>query len=91
VTSDPSLDAVVVGSGPNGLAAAITFTRAGLAVRVYEAADAPGVGIRSEELTLPGLLHDSCTTVVATTLASPFRGSGLPVDGVAGGRTSRVS
>jgi phytoene dehydrogenase-like protein len=66
-----SPDAVVVGSGPNGLAAAITLARAGLAVRVYEAADRPGGGLRSAELTLPGFVHDPCATVVATALASP--------------------
>jgi phytoene dehydrogenase-like protein len=75
MTADASLDAVVVGSGPNGLAAAITMARAGLSVRVYEAADSPGGGIRSEEMTLPGFIHDPCTTVVATTLLSPFLGS----------------
>lgn len=75
MTADSQLDAVVVGSGPNGLAAAITLARAGLAVRVYEAAETAGGGIRSEALTLPGFVHDPCTTVVATTLASPFLGS----------------
>jgi phytoene dehydrogenase-like protein len=72
VRPDASLDAVVVGSGPNGLAAAITLARAGLAVRVYEAADRPGGGLRSAELTLPGFVHDPCATVVATALVSPF-------------------
>ncbi len=66
------LDAIVVGSGPNGLAAAITLARAGLGVRVYEAADGPGGGMRSAELTLPGYVHDVCSTVVATALVSPF-------------------
>ena len=66
------LDAIVVGSGPNGLAAAITLARAGLRVRVYEAADTPGGGTRSAELTLPGFTHDVCATVVATALVSPF-------------------
>ncbi len=65
-------DAVVVGAGPNGLAAAITLARAGLRVRVLEAADRPGGGTRSDELTLPGFIHDDCSTVVGTTLASPF-------------------
>jgi phytoene dehydrogenase-like protein len=83
VTADSQLDAIVVGSGPNGLAAAITLARAGLAVRVYEAAPTAGGGLRSEALTLPGFTHDPCTTVVATTLASPFLGSlDLAVRGV---------
>jgi phytoene dehydrogenase-like protein len=72
---DQDLDAIVVGSGPNGLAAAITLAREGLAVRVYEAAPTIGGGIRSAELTLPGFIHDPCTTVVATAVASPFLAS----------------
>ncbi len=69
---DSALDAIVVGSGPNGLAAAITLARAGLAVRVYEAASTAGGGLRSAQLTLPGFVHDPCATVVATALVSPF-------------------
>ncbi len=69
---DRALDAVVVGSGPNGLAAAITLARAGLAVRVYEAAPTVGGGLRSAELTLPGFVHDPYATVVAMALLSPF-------------------
>jgi phytoene dehydrogenase-like protein len=65
-------DAVVVGSGPNGLAAAITLAREGLGVLVLEAADTVGGGTRSAELTVPGYLHDVCSTVVAMALASPF-------------------
>jgi phytoene dehydrogenase-like protein len=72
VTATTDLDAIVVGSGPNGLAAAITRAREGLAVRVYEAADTPGGGTRSAELTHPGFVHDVCATVVATALVSPF-------------------
>lgn len=69
---DRALDAIVVGSGPNGLAAAITLARAGLAVRVVEGAATAGGGLRSAELTLPGFVHDPCATVVATALVSPF-------------------
>ena len=67
-----SLDAVVIGSGPNGLAAAITMARAGRSVRVYEAASTIGGGMRSDALTEPGFTHDFCATVFAMTLASPF-------------------
>ncbi len=70
--SDPWLDAVVVGSGPNGLAAALTLARAGRTVRVYEAAPTIGGGTRTEELTLPGFRHDTCSTIVPLALASPF-------------------
>jgi phytoene dehydrogenase-like protein len=65
-------DAVVVGSGPNGLAAAVTLARAGLAVEVLEGAPTPGGGCRTEELTLPGYLHDVCSTVQALAAVSPF-------------------
>ena len=68
----------VVGSGPNGLAAAITLAQAGRAVTVYEGAECLGGGCRSEELTLPGFVHDTCSTVHALALASPFL-SGLPL------------
>jgi phytoene dehydrogenase-like protein len=68
-------DAIVVGAGPNGLAAAITLARAGRSVVVYEAADRPGGGARSAELTLPGFIHDPCSAIHPTALASPFFGS----------------
>lgn len=64
--------AVVVGSGPNGLAAAIVLAGAGLDVTVLEAADDIGGGTRSAELTLPGLVHDVCAATHPTALASPF-------------------
>jgi phytoene dehydrogenase-like protein len=68
------VDAVVVGSGPNGLAGAITLARAGLRVAVYEGADTPGGGCRSAALTLPGYTHDVCSIVQGLAVASPFFG-----------------
>ncbi|HEX2191264.1 MAG TPA: NAD(P)/FAD-dependent oxidoreductase [Longimicrobiaceae bacterium] len=65
-------DAVVVGSGPNGLAAAIALAQAGRSVVVREAADTLGGGMRTEELTLPGFRHDVCSTVHPLALSSPF-------------------
>ncbi|MGK2851693.1 MAG: phytoene desaturase family protein [Candidatus Limnocylindrales bacterium] len=68
----PALDAVVIGAGPNGLAAALTLARAGRSVRVFEAAPTIGGGTRTEELTLPGFRHDVCSTILPLTAASPF-------------------
>ena len=65
-------DAVVVGSGPNGLAAAITLARAGCSVLVLEANETIGGGMRSSELTLPGFLHDVCSAVHPLAAGSPF-------------------
>jgi phytoene dehydrogenase-like protein len=65
-------DAVVVGAGPNGLAAAITLARAGRSVLVVEGAPTIGGGTRTEELTLPGFRHDPCATIVPLATASPF-------------------
>jgi phytoene dehydrogenase-like protein len=68
----PDLDAIVIGAGPNGLAAALTLARAGRSVRVIEAADTIGGGTRTQELTLPGFRHDVCSTILPLTAASPF-------------------
>jgi phytoene dehydrogenase-like protein len=65
-------DAIVVGAGPNGLAAAIELARAGRSVRIYEAADRVGGGTRSAELTLPGFVHDACAAAHPLGIASPF-------------------
>lgn len=65
-------DAVVVGSGPNGLAAAITLARAGCSVLVCEANTTIGGGARSAELTLSGFLHDVCSAVHPLAVGSPF-------------------
>ena len=67
-----STDAVVVGSGPNGLAAALTLSRAGRTVRLIEGADTPGGGCRTEERTLAGFRHDICSSVHPLAAASPF-------------------
>lgn len=64
-------DAVIVGSGPNGLTAAITLAQKGYRVIVYEASDTPGGGVRSKELTLPGYSHDVCSTVYPLGVGSP--------------------
>jgi phytoene dehydrogenase-like protein len=79
----PDLDAVVVGSGPNGLVAAITLAETGWRVLVLEAADQYGGGTRTEELTLPGFHHDVCSTAHPLALASPaFRHLDLERDGL---------
>lgn len=65
-------DALVVGSGPNGLAAAITLAGAGRSVRVYEANDTIGGGCRSAALTLPGFVHDTCSSIHPMAPRSPF-------------------
>jgi phytoene dehydrogenase-like protein len=71
-SSREPLDAVVVGAGPNGLAAAITMARAGRRVTVLEANETAGGGVRSGALTLPGFVHDLCSAVYALAEGSPF-------------------
>jgi phytoene dehydrogenase-like protein len=66
------MDAVVVGSGPNGLAAAVALAQAGVKVRVCEAQPTIGGGARSAELTLPGFMHDVCSAIHPMGAASPF-------------------
>ena len=70
-TQGERYDAVVVGSGPNGLTAAITLARAGLSVLVLEAKDEIGGGCRTAELTLPGFRHDVCAAVHPMGVLSP--------------------
>ncbi|MDQ3254172.1 MAG: NAD(P)/FAD-dependent oxidoreductase [Acidobacteriota bacterium] len=65
-------DAIVIGSGPNGLAAAITLAQANRSVLVLEANDTVGGGARSAELTLPGFVHDVCSAVHPLAAGSPF-------------------
>jgi len=69
---DRTYDAVVIGSGPNGLAAAIAIARAGHSVLVVEAKETIGGGTRSAELTLPGFIHDICSTIHSLGYSSPF-------------------
>src|SRR6201993_5098607 len=64
--------AIVVGAGPNGLAAAVTLAKAGVEVTVLEAADEIGGGTRSSEAIVPGLLHDHCSAIHPMAVGSPF-------------------
>lgn len=72
ITNQAIFDAVVVGSGPNGLAAAVTLAREGHSVVVYEAKETIGGGTRSAELTLPGFTHDVCSAIHALGVSSSF-------------------
>jgi phytoene dehydrogenase-like protein len=74
-----SYDAVIIGAGPNGLAAAVALARAGCSVVVFEAADTIGGGCRTTELTLPGFLHDVCSAIHPLGAGSPFLRS-LPLE-----------
>src|SRR6478736_5234611 len=67
-----SYDAVVVGAGPNGLAAAVLLARSGLSVLLVEAHARVGGESRTDELTLPGYLHDVCSAIHPMAVASPF-------------------
>ncbi|MCJ7858068.1 phytoene desaturase family protein [Corynebacterium kalidii] len=85
--SGPATTAVVVGSGPNGLAAALVLARAGLSVTVVEAGDTPGGGVRSSDLLGAGLIHDHCSAVhplaqVSPLLRDPAIGPGLADHGL---------
>jgi phytoene dehydrogenase-like protein len=72
VNSGGPLDAVVVGAGPNGLAAAVELARNGCSVLVCEASETIGGGARTQELTLPGFHHDVCSAIHPLGVASPF-------------------
>lgn len=80
---ETGVDAVVVGGGPNGLAAALELARAGRSVTLYEAASSVGGGSRSAELTLPGFVHDVCSSIHTFGRTSPFMaGAGLEAFGL---------
>ncbi|MBI3752060.1 MAG: NAD(P)/FAD-dependent oxidoreductase [Chloroflexi bacterium] len=70
------VDAIVVGAGPNGLAAAIELAREGHSVEVIEAAETVGGGARSDERTLPGFIHDACSSVYPFGRLAPFFAGG---------------
>src|SRR5688572_33477023 len=72
-------DAIVIGSGPNGLAAAVALQQEGLSVLLLEGKDTVGGGLRSAELTLPGFVHDVCSAIHPLAAGSPFFES-LPLE-----------
>ena len=72
MAADSTFDAIIVGSGPNGLAAAITLAESGLSTLVVEGSQTVGGGTRTAELTLPGFHHDVCAAILPLTVASPF-------------------
>lgn len=72
MTTQYAYDAVVIGSGPNGLASALVLARAGHSVLVVEAQDTIGGGCRTKELTLPGFMHDICSAFHPLGIGSPF-------------------
>ncbi|HEY9783946.1 MAG TPA: NAD(P)/FAD-dependent oxidoreductase [Candidatus Obscuribacterales bacterium] len=74
-----SYDAIVIGSGPNGVAAAIVLAAEGLSVLIVEAKQTAGGGCRSMELTLPGFVHDVCSAIHPLGIGSPFFRT-LPLD-----------
>ncbi|WP_205966358.1 phytoene desaturase family protein [Parapedobacter sp. SGR-10] len=67
-----SYDAIIIGSGPNGFATAITLQQRGLSTLIVEGADTIGGGMRTKELTLPGFKHDVCSAIHPMAMASPF-------------------
>lgn len=72
MSHDDRYDAAVIGSGPNGLAAAITLAQSGRSVIVFEAQSTIGGGVRSAALSLPGFNHDICSSVYPLAVGSPF-------------------
>jgi len=72
MTRGDEYDSVIVGAGPNGLAAAITLAQKGFSFLVCEAKDTVGGGMCSAKVTLPGFFHDICSAIHSLALSSPF-------------------